>query len=34
MRGIKQISIENSSYYLSDDMINTENFDPNLLDID
>ena len=34
MRGIKQINIENCSYYISYDMINIKNFDPNLLDID
>ena len=34
MGGIKQINIENCSYYISDDTINIKNFDLNLLDID
>ena len=34
MGNIKEIKIKNRSYYFSDDMINIEDFDPNLLKID
>ena len=34
MGNIKQINIKNRTYYFYNDMINVENFDPNLLKID
>ena len=34
MGNIKEIYIKNQSYYFFDDMINIDNFDPNLLKID
>ena len=34
MGNIKEISIKSRAYYFFDDMINTEDFDPNLLKID
>ena len=34
MENIKEINIENRTYYLFDDMINIENFNPDLLKID
>ena len=34
MGNIKEINIKNRSYYFFDDMINIEDFDPNLLKID
>ena len=34
MQNIKEINIKNRTYYFFDDMINTVNFDPNLLKID
>ena len=34
MVSIKEINIKNRSYYFFDDMINTENFNPDLLKMD
>ena len=34
MGSIKQINIKNRTYYFIDDMINIENFNPDLLNID
>ena len=34
MGNIKKINIKNRTYYFFDDMINIEDFDPNLLKID
>ena len=34
MGNIKEINIKNRAYYFFDDMINIEDFDPNLLKID
>ena len=34
MGNIKEINIKNRTYYFFDDMINIEDFDPNLLKID
>ena len=34
MGNIKEINIKNQTYYFFDDMINIEDFDPNLLKID
>ena len=34
MGNIKEINIENQTYYFFHDMINIEDFDPNLLKID
>ena len=34
MVNIKEINIKNRTYYFFDDLINTTNFDPNLLKID
>ena len=34
MENIKEISIKNKTYYFFDDMINFENFNPDLLKID
>ena len=31
---IKQMNIQNRTYYFYDDMINIKNFDPNLLKLD
>ena len=34
MGNIKEVNIKKGTYYFFDDMINTTNFDPNLLKID
>ena len=34
MESIKEIIIKNRTYYFFDDMINSKDFDPNLLEID
>ena len=34
MRNIRQINIKNQTFYFFNDMINIEDFDPNLLKID
>ena len=34
MENIKEVNIKNRTYYLFDDMINIENFNPDLLKID
>ena len=34
MKNIKEINIKNQTYYFFDDMINIEDFDPNLLKIE
>ena len=34
MENIKEVNIKNRTYYIFDDMINIENFNPGLLKID
>ena len=34
MRNVRQINIKNLTFYFFNDMINTEDFNPNLLKID
>ena len=34
MENIKETNIKNQTYYFFDDMVNIENFNPNLLKID